>query len=215
MDYRVTKNSHGTTLLNANASNRAGSSKAGVLLLLSGAEFILMVMVCEAIYPGYSVHSNAISDLGATYASSFPYYEPAIVSWGLLWLLGSYLYFRRSQGKAIMGLNLLPGLGILIVALFPENVNILLHSVGSVIGIFSGIIVVMLSSKWVKGPMRYLILGLGSISLVSALVEFGSYGSQLVVQTIGPGGWERAIIYPLLIWEIAFGSYLVAKDVSK
>lgn len=214
MEHGIGRNSHSASREKTTVSQNSGSSRAGVLLLISGMEFILMVMVCESIYPGYSVHSNAISDLGATSARSFLLYEPAIVSWGFLWLLGSYLYWRGSRGKSILALNMLPGLGILIVASFPENVNLLMHSVGSVVGIFSGIIVVLFSAMKVRGVLRYLILGLGVISLAAAIVEFGSYGSQFVQQTLGPGGWERAIIYPLLIWEVAFGAHIINSDVG-
>jgi len=183
---------------------------AGALLLVSGIQFLLMVTACEALFPGYSVHANDISDLGATTAPTFALYEPAVLLWGLLWLVGAYLYWRSRGERASMLVSLLPGLGILLVGAFPENVSIVLHSVGSVIGIFAGVVVALLSYRWVRSPLRYLLLALGLLSLLAALIEFGSYGSALVQQTLGPGGWERAIVYPLLVWEMAYGSYLLA-----
>lgn len=108
-------------------------------------------------------------------------------------------------------LGLLPGAGIMLVAAFPENVSIALHSAGSVLGIFTGIIVVLLSYREVRPPLRFCFLSLGVVSLVGALVEFGGYNSAFMQQTLGPGGWERAVVYPLLIWEVAFGSYLLSQ----
>ena len=185
---------------------------AGALLLISGATFLLAVMVGESTYPGYSVHSNAVSDLGATTAPTFSFYEPAILVWGLFWLLGAYFYWRNTHRRGSMILSLLPGLGILLVAMFPENVSIAMHSIGSVIGIFAGTIVALLSSRWIKSPLRYLLLSLGSVSLIGALVEFGGYNSAIMQQTLGPGGWERVIVYPLMIWEVAFGSHLLSRS---
>jgi hypothetical protein len=46
------------------------------------------------------------------------------------------------------------------------------------------------------------LLGLGVI------VEFGGYYSPLVQTTLGPGGAERIIVYPLLAWLMGFGGYL-------
>jgi hypothetical membrane protein len=80
---------------------------AGILLLISGAEFLLLIMVGEATYPGYSVHSNAVSDLGATTAPTFLFYEPAILMWGLFWLLGAFFYWRNRHRRWSMMLNLL------------------------------------------------------------------------------------------------------------
>jgi hypothetical membrane protein len=193
-----------------NASRTSDLSWAGVLLFLSGAEFLLMVMVGEATYPGYSVHANAVSDLGATTAPTFPYYEAAVLLWGLLWLLGAYLYGRSGSRRGSQLVGLLPGLGILLVAAFPENVSLVLHSVGSVVGIFGGVVVALLSYRSVRPPLRYLLLALGLVALLAAAIEFGSYGSPLMQHSLGPGGWERAIVYPLLLWEVAFGSYLMA-----
>jgi hypothetical membrane protein len=183
---------------------------AGLLLFISGVEFLLMVMVGEATYPGYSVHANAISDLGATTAPTFPFYEPAVLLWGLLWLLGAYFYWRNRDERGWMLVSMLPGMGILLVGAFPENVSVAMHSVGSVIGIFAGVVVALCSYRWTGAPLRYLLLVLGLVSLLAAVVEFGSYGSALMERTLGPGGWERVIVYPLLIWEMAFGTYLLS-----
>jgi hypothetical membrane protein len=191
--------------------NATNKRNAGLLLFISGAEFLILMMVGEAVYSGYSVHTNSISDLGAVGTSSFPIYEPAVLGWGLFWLLGGY-YLCKNRGKGSLTLNLLPGAGILLVAIFPENVSLIAHSLGSVIGIFAGLLVVLLSYRRVPSPLRYLFAFLSILGLVGALVEFGAYNSSFELQTLGPGGWERVIVYPLLIWEIAFGGYLLASD---
>ena len=189
----------------------ADSRKAGALLLVSGMEFILLVTIGEASYGGYSVHANTISDLGATTASTFWFDEPAIIAWGLLWLLGGYFMFRGGGSKKSLILGLLPGAGVLIVGAFPENVSIAMHSVGTVIAVVFGIMAVLLSLRKVAPPIRFIFATLGVVSLIGTVVEFGAYSSPFVSLTLGPGGWERVIVYPLLIWEMGFGSHLLAR----
>jgi hypothetical membrane protein len=186
---------------------------AGVLLFLSGMEFLVVMMIGEAVYPGYSVHTNAISDLGAVGTSTFAFYGPAVFGWGLFWLLGGY-YLCKSRGGGSLALNLLPGAGILVVAIFPENFSLIAHSLGSVVGIFAGLVVVLLSYRRVPSPLRYLFAFLAILGLFGALVEFGAYNSSFELQTLGPGGWERVIVYPLLIWEIGFGGYLLSGNAA-
>jgi hypothetical membrane protein len=185
---------------------------AGIFFLISGIVYLLGETIGEATYAGYSVHSNSLSDLGATGTSTFWVYEPAVFSWGLFWLLGAYFLYR-SKGKRIsLILNLLPGIGILLVAIFPENVSLVMHSIGSVMGILFGIVAVFVSYRMIGPPAKYVVLLLGIVSLIGAGLEFGGYNSALVQQSLGGGGTERIIVYPLLIWLMMFGGYLSANS---
>jgi hypothetical protein len=53
--------------------------------------------------------------------------------------------------------------------------------------------------------------GLGNYSLGFAVLEFGAYYSSVVQQTIDTGGTERMIVYPIMIWLIGYGNYLLGK----
>jgi hypothetical protein len=44
----------------------AHSKVAGALIFVGSAQFIVALTVAEALYPGYSISQNYISDLGAT-----------------------------------------------------------------------------------------------------------------------------------------------------
>jgi hypothetical membrane protein len=185
---------------------------AGIFFLISGIVYLLGETIGEATYAGYSVHSNSLSDLGATGTSTFWVYAPAVFSWGLFWLLGAYFLYRSKGMRISFVLNLLPGIGILLVAIFPENVNLVLHSIGSVMGIFFGIVAVFMSYRMISSPVKYIVLLLGIMSLIGAGLEFGGYNSALVQQGLGAGGTERIIVYPLLIWLMMFGGYLSANS---
>ncbi len=43
----------------------------GTLFFVAGAQFIIGMIISEALYPGYSTPLNTISDLGATCKSSY------------------------------------------------------------------------------------------------------------------------------------------------
>jgi hypothetical protein len=50
--------------------------RAGMLFTFAGSTFILLIFLLEALYSGYSVHANAISDLLATTAKTSIIGEP-------------------------------------------------------------------------------------------------------------------------------------------
>ena len=108
-----------------------------------------------------------------------------------------------------MALNLLPGLGFALAVLSPENVNVVIHSIGAVLAFIPGALAAILSYRMIKGPFRYLPpVFLGALSLLGTVTEFGD---QLEPRATDP--WprrksERVIVYPLILWLVGFGTYL-------
>lgn len=184
--------------------------KAGSLLLFGGVEVLLLMTLAEALYPGYSTHTNTISDLAAVGAPTWLFFDPSIFLWGVCWLVGAYFLFRGRKG--LMSVNLLPGIGVMLASLSPENVNIVLHSIGAVLAFIPGGVAMMLSYRLIKSPLRYFVVPLGALSLFAVIIYFGAYYSTMVQDTLGSGGSERIIVYPILVWLIAFGSYLLSRE---
>jgi hypothetical membrane protein len=184
--------------------------RAGALLTFGGMLFLMLVTVLESVYPNYSVHANSISDLLAIGTNTSLAGEPLAFVMAVSWISGAFYLFRRSGKRGLMALNMLPGTGFLIAVLSPENVNVAIHSVGAVLAFIPGAIAAILSYRTIKSPFRYFALGLGVFALLATVTEFGAYNTSLVQQTLGPGGWERMIAYPLMLWLIGFGSYLLA-----
>jgi hypothetical membrane protein len=191
--------------------------RAGLLFTFAGSAFILLLFILEALYPGYSVHANAISDLLATTANTSIIGEPIGFAISIAWIAGGYYLLRRTGKKGLLILNLLPGTGFLLAVLSPENINVAIHSVGAVLAFFPGAIVMILAFRTIKTQFRYFSLFFGLVSFVGIVFEFGGYYSPLVQQTLGPGGWERVIVYPLLIWLVGYGNYLltISKEGSR
>lgn len=202
----------GTIIGRLNSGITASDSKrAGALFAFAGLGFLMLITVMESVYPNYSVHANAISDLLAIGTRTSLIGEPLAFAVAVSWIAGAYYLFRKSGRRAPMVLNLLPGIGLLLAVVSPENVNIAIHSVGAVIAFIPGPVAVLLSYRMTSSPFRYFALSLGSLSLFGAIMEFGAYETSFFQQTLGPGGWERIILYPLLIWLIGFGSLLLGE----
>jgi hypothetical membrane protein len=185
---------------------------AGISYAVSGTVMLLLTSLSETLYSNYSIHKNSISDLAATTASTSFLEESAGFVWGLFWLVGSYFLLRNTGKRALMFVNLLPGIGILLAILSPENVNVAIHSVGAVIAFVPGAIVVILSYRMIKSELKYFTLTLGVASFVGIVLEFGAYYSYFVQQVLGPGGTERIIVYPILVWLMIFGGYLAGRE---
>jgi hypothetical membrane protein len=202
--------------------------RAGVLFMFGSVLFLLLTTASESIYPNFSLQTNAISDLAAVGTSTTIIEETAILGLGVCWTLGAYYLFRETGRSKKMGLYVLPGVGFLLAGLSPENVNIVIHSIGAPFAFGFGAVAALLSYRIIRSQFRYFSIALGALSLASTLVIFiggqlvgpcGScagnvpgYTQRLEELGLGLGGWESMIIYPLIIWLIGFGSYLLASS---
>lgn len=194
------------------SENRSKNQRlAGVFYTFAGSSFILLITFLESIYPSYSVHSNTISDLLAIGKPTAIIGEPIAFIVAVTWIAGGFFLFRGTGKRSQQILNVLPGTGLLLAVLSPENVNIAIHSIGAVLGLVVGSVAVILSYRGISTPFRYFSLVLGLLSLSTAVLEFGAYYSPLVQQILGPGGTERLILYPIIVWLIGYGNYLMTK----
>lgn len=206
-------------------SGRADTARAGALFVLGGLLFLLLTTASEAIYPGFSLQTNSISDLGAIGTPTTATEEAAILGLGACWCVGTYYLFRSTQRKGTMVIYMLPSVGFLLAGVSPENVNIIIHSAGALIAFPIGGIVAILSYRAIRSAFRFFAVALGAVALASTFVIFvgqqivgpcgtcvgsvPSYVQSLNELGLGLGGWESMIIYPLLIWLLGFGSYLL------
>lgn len=192
--------------------------RAGVLFLFGSMLFLLLTTASEAIYPNFSLQTNAISDLAALGTSTAIIEGTAILGLSITWILGMYYIFRNEGRKGLMILNLLPGIGFLLAGVSPENVNLAVHSVGALLSFPFGAIIVIRSYRMIGSRFRYFAVGLGAVMSVSTFVIFAGwrvvcgtcgYTQGLTSLALGLGGWESLIIYPLIIWLVGFGNYLL------
>ena len=184
---------------------------AGVLLFAGAVLFLTGMHIAEYLYPGYSVSGNYISDLGATCRATCIVYQPSafifnssVIIFGLLIVISAYLIWREFNSSIIATLFCLSGLGAVGVGLFPETAGFL-HVIVSFITFFFGALAAIAASRLVKEPFSYFSVLMGSASIFALVL----YGLNIYLG-LGPGGMERMIAYPVLLWAIGFGGYMMS-----
>ena len=182
------------------------------VLLFSGALLALLgIHLAEFLYPGYSVSGNYISDLGATCRATCIVYQPSafifntsVILLGILIISSSYLIWKEFHSLIIAALFCFSGLGAVGVGLFPETAGFL-HVIVSFITFFFGALAAIAAIRIVKAPFSYFSVLMGLASLTSLVL----YGLEIYMG-LGPGGMERMIAYPILLWGIGFGGYMMS-----
>jgi hypothetical membrane protein len=196
-----------------------GGKVAGVLFFAAVAQFILGLAIAEALYPGYSLSGNYVSDLGIGPSSMV--FNSSVFLLGLLLIIGTY-FLRRVPGlKTVNTLLFLMALAAIGVGVFTKELTVAHGAVSSLAFFFSGLSA-MASAKVVKKPLSLMgiVLGamtVGALALFSiGLITSGSLTSDIAYDSsfylgLGPGGMERMIIYPALMWLAWFSGYLATQ----
>ena len=186
---------------------------SGVFLFIGAVQFVLGMLIAEFLYPGYSASVNYISDLGATCRTTCIIYQPSasifntsVSLLGVLTIVSSYFLWREFHNRLISLLLGFSGIGMVGVGLFPETAGIV-HPIVSFIAFFFGGLTAIATYKLMKAPFAYLSVLIGMIGLI-ALALFISE----IFLGLGPGGMERMMAYPLLLWVIGFGGNLMSSE---
>jgi hypothetical membrane protein len=191
---------------------------AGALYFVAGTLILLGIVTAEATYPDYSVSQNYISDLGGVKNGSIV--QPAatildstLVVGGLLIIGGAYSNHRVLDKRVFpSGLPLLialAGIGAVGVGVFNETFGII-HWLLSGLTFIAGGFAAITAFNHQKAPFRYFSVILGVIALVFAI---GPYVTP-AVEFLGVGGAERWVVYPLVLWLVGFGGYLMGTSPS-
>jgi len=175
---------------------------AGVLFFIAATQYVLGVIIAEALHPGYSISTNYMSDLGiGQYAMIF---NASVFLLGLFIIVGTYFLQRAFNVKILTVLLILLALGYMGVGIFTENSETMHFIAALLVFIFGGLSAIY-SYKLMKLPFSLISVILGLMTL-SAMVLFGV--NQYL--GLGAGGMQRMVVYPILIWIIGFGGYLIA-----
>src|SRR5213080_5127892 len=174
---------------------------AGLLLFVGIAQFaIIGLTVAESVYPGYSVSINYISDLGVAPAALL--FDPSIILVGVVVLATAWFLWRAVGDRILSIVVALGGAGAIAVGVFTEAFGVVHEIVSLWTFIFIGLSAIF-AARIVRPPFRYLSLVLGVLSLVALGLFIANADLGL-----GPGGMERMIVWPILVWGTAFGGYL-------
>ncbi len=182
---------------------------AGTLLFVGGIQWFLVILIAESIHPGYNGAFYYVSSLGVGVTALL--YNLSMLLLGVATAVGSYLIYRVIGSKLFLVVFTITGLATMGVALFPEGQSI--HGIVTPIALLFGAFSAIVSFKLQKSPLSYAFVVLGVLSLGFGII-FNPYlglprESFITYLGLGKGTMERLIIYPLLLWTIAFGSHLV------
>jgi hypothetical membrane protein len=197
----------------------SNAAKGGVAIFVGAVQFGVLLIVSEILYSaygtgGYSVSANYVSDLGATCPSAGVCYIPpsatlfdsSIAILGLLIIVGAFFIHRAFRWLPATVLVTIAGIGALGVGLFPETTGIWHHIFSLIVFLFAGLSAIV-TYRFQKKPMSYFSVLLGVMTLAALLLYIPG-----VYLGLGAGGMERMIVYPALLWAVAFGGHMMATE---
>jgi hypothetical membrane protein len=174
------------------------------------------IITAETKYPVFRHYTTRqeISDLGGTRPPHGLVTQPAAMIFdttmlvaGVLLLAGAFALWRLYRNRVLTVVATLFGAGVLGVGIFPGNTapHPYVAMIAFVFSALTAIAVVRVTSA----PFRFMSLAVGLLSL-AALVAGELGDSSPVVKSIGIGGTERWVVFPIILWLVFFGGYLLA-----
>jgi len=211
----------GTRLAGIGLTYRLDLALAGLLLSVAGGVILMGIITAEALYPAtYATGTNEISDLGGTrppagivLQPSATIFDTSMVLVGLLLAAGAIFVQRAFRLRSVsLPIGVL-GIAAFGVGIFPGNTGAP-HAICAMGTFLAGGIAALTSGRVASGPFRLLLVLLGMITL-GVLVTYLLLGDSHPMTPLGVGGIERWIVYPVVIWTIAFGGFLAGRAPSQ
>lgn len=189
------------------------AAKAGFVFMCGAIIFLFGIMVAEFTFENYSVSQNMISDLGANQDLSATIFNSSIIIFGISALYAANIFRRLFKEHIFSLLIFLAGIGAIVVGIFNVKTILIIHYSGALMSFILGAVAIVYSTKIIyKPPLSYLWIILGTLSLLNIALLFVSWPLNNNCFGLGLGSVERLIVYPIIIWAIATGSYLVATN---
>ena len=181
---------------------------SGAVLFILAAQFMTVIMLGASMAPDYDMSGGAISDLG-TIDETALLFNVSLVATGLLNGAAGVLLYRATGRRSILAVFAVAGLGAAGAGLVPLDRSDL-HGIFALLAFLVFNLEALVIGAAVAGPMRAVswIAGLVGIGFV-VLMVIGDGGNPTVFGVIGHGGAERMIVYPVMLWLLAFGGYLM------
>lgn len=174
---------------------------AGLLIFIGTTLFLFGIIISEALYPGYHV-TQVISDLGVGPTAWL--FNSTIFIFGLSLVISAYLLLNIGTNRYFSILLGLAGLGAALIGLIPETQG-LPHAIAAGMVFLCGGFCAITGYYTFRGPFSLLSPIFGGISILAAIL----FATHLFFG-LEMGGMERMITYPLIIWALGTGAYLMS-----
>ena len=188
---------------------------AGILLVISGIMYVIAINIGESLFPGYSIATNSLSDIGGM----LPLIQPAATLFnvvnivvGVLIISSTYLILKSGGCRLFSSCLAIFGFCIAALGVFPEYTQGI-HGAFAIIAFFFGSFSLLFSYRLgINIPMTIISIILGLIALITILSPFiFGIGPNNPLDIFGKGGAERLIIYPIIMYLTALGGYLTSR----
>ena len=184
---------------------------AGLLFIVAVVQYALAIVISEAVYSGYSVGAQLVSDLGdwSLVGNNAAVFNTSAILYGLFVVVGAYYIQRVFKSRLFTSLLAINGVCSAIVGVVALNISSPSHSLLGLIAFVTIAASAIMSYKFVKSPLSYVAVILGAVTLLAIVLFMLGQGSSGFYLGLGLGGMERFIIYPVLLWLLGFGAYLI------
>jgi hypothetical membrane protein len=181
----------------------------GFLLFALAGAFMTVIMLGASLAPGYDYATAAISDLGRIPETAL-LFNVTLLAIGGLNVAGGYAFYRWHRRGWLLALYLVAGVGALGAGAVPLGTSDL-HSIFALVAFLFFNLEAVATGLVLQGPMRPISWLAGAVGLVYVgIMVIGDSGNPAVFGPIGHGGAERMIVYPVMLWMLALGGYLMA-----
>ena len=181
---------------------------AGLLGFVATVQFVLVVFICEALYSGYDVGQQYISDLGnwslaGNYAAIF---NVSMFLAGMLGFASAYFMQKAFRNRLFTSLLMINTVCTMLIGVFAEDISMPVHGISALINLISGLGAGFMTYKFVKSPLRYAPIIFGGVMIMAIIIQ--ASGNYL---GLGIGGIERLEVFPSLLGGIAFDAYIIGE----
>ena len=182
---------------------------AGLFFFILAAQLMVVLMLAGSIALGYDFNQGAISDLGVI-DETFWLFNSSLVLTGVLNLAAALLLVRSRRSLPVLFVYGLASVGAIGAGLI--HLGNPWHGIFALLAFLFFNIETLVGAIRLKGAIRWIGIGLGTLGLIYVVVMFiGDSGQPAIFGAIGHGGSERMIVYPPMLWLMVFGGYLMAR----
>jgi len=189
---------------------RTSLTKSGFLLFLAGFLIFMGIITGEIFYTAdFSARDNYISELAEKIntdanfrqisASIFDY---TMIVAGLMVIVGTW-FVNKIFKKYLLTIPMaLLGVGLTCFGIFPGKI-LPMHDTFAIVVFLCGSMSAIVSFKIVDTPLKYIFACFGIIALILLIFQ------KFFISTLGVGGAERWLFYPVVFWITGMGAYLL------
>jgi hypothetical membrane protein len=190
---------------------------AGLLFIVAVVQYILAIVISEAIFPDYSVGQQMVSDLGdwSLAGNNAAIFNASLILYSLLVMAGAYYIQRIFKNRLFASLLAINGIGSLVSGVVALNISFEVHGTFGLIAFIGVVAAAIMAYKFVKSPLSYISVILGAVTLSAIILFMLGQGTSDFYLGLGVGGIERIIIYPMALWLLGLGAYLVGDSSDK